>query len=163
MSLRSKQRIVVAALLVLAIWPLVHRGLVVRYGISPWRLFGWAMYCTPKLPVRVGVYAVRGDGRTALSAADDRALRKASRRFSKRRGLWGTLVEPDALAAVAFAARPDTDAIEIEVDHLFLDPRSAAIASQRFTYTCSRARALRGRMEIRQGRRRRRRLRHVPR
>ena len=54
MSLRAKQYVLAGLLLLLALWPLAHRALVVRYRVDPWRLFGWAMYCTPKLPLNSG-------------------------------------------------------------------------------------------------------------
>ena len=47
MTLQAKKRIVIALLLVLAIWPLVHRLLVQTSGLSPWKGAGWAMYCVP--------------------------------------------------------------------------------------------------------------------
>lgn len=140
MSLRTKQRIVAAAVIGLAVWPLAHRVLVARYRVTPWRLFGWAMYCSPKLPVRVTIQGVSGGERTRLAITDagNHALRRAIVGFSRRRGVWGALVEPDGIGALALAKHPQTEAVDVEVEHLYLDPATALIASQRYTYTYTR-------------------------
>ena len=47
MSPRAKARVVGTLLLLVAVWPLAHRQLVVRFDVNPWKLYGFAMYCTP--------------------------------------------------------------------------------------------------------------------
>lgn len=135
MSLRSKRLVLAAALLALALWPLAHRALVVHYRLTPWRFFGWAMYCAPRLPVVVSIQVDTGGGPVAVTGADNRRLRHALRRFTRRRGVWGRLARPDALAALALAAHPDGAAAAVTVERRFLDPTTARIAGERQTYT----------------------------
>ncbi len=53
MSTERKKRLFGIALVVLAVWPAVQIGLVVRYDVSSWKLGAWGMYATPqRLPGR---------------------------------------------------------------------------------------------------------------
>ncbi len=135
MTLAAKQRLVVAALGVLAAWPLAHRALVARYGLDPWRFFGWAMYCTPKLPVLVEIRE-RRDGAVQEVALRDlpRDARRAANKLKKRRALWGTLASPDRLGAALAASRPGAADFEVTVERWFLDPATARIAARRDVY-----------------------------
>ena len=136
MTLAAKQRLVVAVLVVLAAWPLAHRALVARYGLDPWRFFGWAMYCTPKLPVMVELTALRGKARMPLlPGALSRDERRAVQRLSEQRGVWGTFATPAHLAARLLTSQYYADAVEIAVTHWYLDPATARIATQRYDYT----------------------------
>lgn len=140
MTLAGKQRLVVAALAVLAVWPLAHRALVARYGIDPWRFFGWAMYCTPKLPVMLEIRTRRGDAVEEVALRDlPREARRAVYRLKKRRAVWGTLATPDRLAAALADARPDADGFEITVERWYLDPSTAYVAARRDVYAYPRA------------------------
>ena len=62
MSARRKARIVGTLLVAIALWPLVHRQLVTRLDVDPWKLYGFAMYCTPHAVVvdRDGTCALAG-------------------------------------------------------------------------------------------------------
>jgi len=42
-----KRRLVGLFLVAFALWPLLHFAATTRYGVDPWKLFGWAMYCVP--------------------------------------------------------------------------------------------------------------------
>ncbi|MDX2168110.1 MAG: hypothetical protein SF182_13635 [Deltaproteobacteria bacterium] len=135
MTLAAKQRLVVAVLAVLAVWPIAHRALVVHARIDPWRFFGWAMYCTPKLPVTVEARASYGRARVPLVTGSlPPPLQRAIYRFSHRRAQWGTFERPDRLAARLLADQRDADAIEILVRHWYLDAPTATIKEARYTY-----------------------------
>lgn len=136
MTLATKRRLVAVFLALFAVWPLVHRGLVARYHITPWRLFGWAMYCTPKLPARVDVYALRGGARERLdpNSIERRNLRHAVFAFARRRGVWGELEPPDRLARFVLRTEPDLDAVEIELEEQYLDAATSHIAARRSTH-----------------------------
>jgi hypothetical protein len=128
MTLAGKQRLVVAVLAVLAAWPLAHRALVVRYDLDPWRFFGWAMYCTPKLPATVALFAIEDGVRTPVEIRSlPRADRRAVYALRRRRGLWGTLASPARAGRVLLAARPEADAVEVVVNKMFLNPATASI------------------------------------
>jgi hypothetical protein len=135
LTLAGKQRLVVAALGLLAVWPLAHRALVARYDIDPWRFFGWAMYCAPKLPATVSLVAIEGGERVpvavrSLSPDDRRAIHSLRR----HRALWGTLASPARAGRVLLAARPRAAAVEVVVEKWFLDPASASIATRTETH-----------------------------
>ncbi len=135
MSLANKQRLVAALLLCLALWPIAHRTLVVRARLDPWRFFGWAMYCTPKMPVMVQLIAQQGAARIPLATESlSRPLRDAVNRLSRKRALWGTLQNPDRVGARLLAEQPDADAVEIVLRHWYLDAASATIKEQRYKY-----------------------------
>jgi hypothetical protein len=135
LTLAAKQRLVVAVLAALAVWPIAHRALVVHARIDPWRFFGWAMYCTPKLPVMVQAIATHGRARIPLSTATlPPELQRAVYRFSHRRAQWGTFERPDALGARLLAHQSDADAIDISVRHWYLDAPTATIKEARYKY-----------------------------
>lgn len=130
MTLAGKQRLVVAALAVLAVWPLAHRALVVRYDLDPWRFFGWAMYCTPKLPASIALFAIEQDVRTPVELRSlPRRERRAVHALRRRRALWGRLASADRVGAILLAARPQAQAVEVVVTKLYLDPRTATIGT----------------------------------
>lgn len=131
MTLAAKQRLVFAVLAVLAVWPLAHRALVWRYDIDPWRFFGWAMYCTPKLPAEVSLFAIEGGARVPvpLDSLSD-GQREAVDALRRRRSLWGTLASPERAGAALRAARPQAAAVEVVVTKWYLDPATATIATR---------------------------------
>jgi hypothetical protein len=129
LTLAAKRRLVAAVLLALAAWPLAHRVLVWRYDVDPWRFFGWAMYCTPKLPAEVHLFAYEHGDRVAVPLSSlTRAQRRAVSGLRRRRALWGTLASPAAAAQALLAARPSADAVEVVVEKWYLDPATASIA-----------------------------------
>ena len=128
MTLAGKQRLVVAMLAVLAAWPLAHRALVVRYDLDPWRFFGWAMYCTPKLPATISLFAIEDGVRQPVEIRSlSRDGRRAIAVLRRRRSLWGTLASPDRAGQALLAARPDAEAVEVVVSKLYLNPATASI------------------------------------
>jgi hypothetical protein len=135
LSLATKRRVLAIALVLLALWPLAHRVLVVRYDISPWRFFGWAMYCQPKLPLDVAIY-VRRDGVLVPigTVARDAVLEGQIRAFARRREMWGALLPPDDLARRALEVVTDAASVEIRVRRLLLNPETALIESSEQVY-----------------------------
>ena len=111
MTLANKRCVALAGLVILALWPLVHRTLVVEYAVNAWKLYGWAMYCVPHWegqllflaspsgkedrPPRPTRYPIEFDG-----AAE------ALRSYQEMEFGLGGLANTDELAAVLFAARP---------------------------------------------------------
>jgi hypothetical protein len=134
------RRNAVAALLgFVAVFPLVHRGLVARYEIDPWKLGGFAMYAAPTLPVLVAVLVeVEGSGR--LAPLDESTLPADVRArldlFRIERVALGRLREPRDAARAVFAARPDVRGLVLLVQRTTLDRRTArTMASvERFLY-----------------------------
>jgi hypothetical protein len=131
MSTETKRRVVFSVLCVFALWPLAHRGLVARYDLDPWRFFGWAMYCQPKLPLRVGIDAWRAGVR--LSVPETAALANERRRYLARRAVWGSLLPPDDLAQEVLD-QAAADDVRIEVRRLVLDPATSRIVTREQVY-----------------------------
>ncbi len=80
MTSRNKARVALALLLLFAAWPLAHRTLVVRHGINPWKLYGWAMYCMPSFESELLFLATpKGkEHRTPHRSSLDWALRRGN-------------------------------------------------------------------------------------
>jgi hypothetical protein len=138
LTLAAKQRLVVAVLAVLAAWPLAHRALVQRYDLDPWRFFGWAMYCTPKLPADVYLFAIENGARIPVSFDElTPAQRRSVYALRARRVLWGTFASPSRAGAAVLAARPKADVAEVVVSKWYLDPTTATIAThdERYRFT----------------------------
>lgn len=136
MSTATKRRVVAVALAVFAAWPLAHRVIVARYDVSPWRFFGWAMYCQPKIPIAVDV-RVRIDGAVlplADASGDAGELMRRRFEFAQRRQTWGELLPPDDLAGHILGALPQGEGVEVVVSRLVLDPATSRLTARTESY-----------------------------
>lgn len=129
---RAQRRVALAILAFVAVWPLLHRGLVARFGINPWKLAGWAMYTTPVVPTIVVLLREEGGKLTVL---DERTLpaeaAEALQRYRDARTAWGTLVAPEPLARAVFEAQPGLEHLVVATQKLTLDPGTARMTSVR--------------------------------
>ena len=142
MKARRKERIARWVLLAFAIWPLVHHVLVVRYEISPWRLFGWSMYCHPRTPVGVQLYAVRPvsaeqpEGRRPIRMKEvPQRLGQQIDRFTKRRAVYGRLLRPDEMAQAVFVRWRRIEGLDIVVSRFHLEPSTGMYERHSRTYS----------------------------
>ncbi|MGH0030552.1 MAG: hypothetical protein ACQGVC_12225 [Myxococcota bacterium] len=115
MSSLARARVAGTLLLLVAAWPLVHRQLVVHQDVDPWKLYGFAMYCTPHsvavdLIDRSGPRA-REIGRRELPPA----LRDSFDRFVARRSTLGRFVSPEPLAREVLDAFPEVRTLSVAV------------------------------------------------
>ncbi|MFN8641634.1 MAG: hypothetical protein U0802_08270 [Candidatus Binatia bacterium] len=102
-----------------------------RYDLDPWRFFGWAMYCTPKLPAEVTLFAVEHGARVPVEASSLSDAARRDRCAARAAGLWGTLsASPERAGAALRAARPEAEAVEVVVSKWYLDPATATIATR---------------------------------
>ncbi len=129
LSLAAKRRCLAAFLVALALWPLVHRVLVVRLQINPWKFGGFAMYCTPPNKITVEVFGVLGGERRPLNLtrAPER-VGAALLGFTAVRSQFGELARPHGVARALFAWDERIPDVEIEVRNLRLDPRTDRFA-----------------------------------
>jgi hypothetical protein len=123
-----KRRIVVAGLVLFALWPAVHRALVAAFDVNPWKLGGWAMYTRPHFPPELRLYVLRGDGEREIARLTpwERTL---ADELAERRYTIGELASPDALAR-ALLERTRGDGVAIELRTRFLDPVTARIGER---------------------------------
>lgn len=132
-----KRRLALALLAFVAAWPLVHRALVARFELDPWKHAGFAMYAAPSLPVLAAVLAPEAG---ALVLLDEESLpagaRAALERFRVERLALGRLRQPDDVARAVLAARPELAGVAVQVQRTTLDPRSARMrrASESYFY-----------------------------
>jgi len=48
---RIKKRVLFVALVFLAVWPILHHGIVTTYDMDPWLYFGMSMYARPRIRI----------------------------------------------------------------------------------------------------------------
>ncbi|MEM7349990.1 MAG: hypothetical protein AAF657_04235 [Acidobacteriota bacterium] len=100
-----------------ALWPLLHYVIVQRYFVSPWRLFGWAMYCVPVYQPTVRFFALEQEERLEIPAPRQQPdAARAYARFVRHRAELGTLVGPEELGRILFAAYPQFDTLIVQVE-----------------------------------------------
>jgi hypothetical protein len=115
--------------------------LVARYDISPWRFFGWAMYCQPKLSLEVDVYVRRNGVRLPVTEtqSDLSELQRQRLDYVRRREMWGALLPPDHLARETLQAVGEAEAVEIIVRRLVLQASTAHIEARQQVYSYPRS------------------------
>ena len=124
-SLVARARIAVALLVLLAGWPYLHRALVERHQLDPWRFFGFAMYCYPKNDVRLGFFTPVGEELQVVPlSALPPGLESELRRFRKRRITIGSH-RPDEVAR-RLRASLGLDELVVQVRQLHYDTGSAS-------------------------------------
>ena len=124
-----KRRIVKVLLVALALWPLAHFALVLRFGVDPWKLFGWAMYSVPGAMKTVRVIELSRDGgaREVTRAVQGEAVWRVVSRYRVLRQSLGDLASPEATARRILALRPDWEGVALPVLSLALDRETASV------------------------------------
>jgi hypothetical protein len=130
-----KKRAILALLLIVAVWPLLHRALVAHFDVNPWKLGGFAMYASATPPLKVTVFHGVTEGVVAL---DERLLPPSVQeqldRFRIERHALGRLRSADGLGQTILAALPEIDWIVISIQRMTLDPKTARMISSRTRY-----------------------------
>lgn len=130
MSATRKARISGALIALLALWPLAHRQLVTRYDLNPWKLYGFAMYCTPHSVavdlIDLGVEPAREIHREELPPS----LREAYDRFVVQRHTLGALHPPGELGRRVLKGLPEVDDLTIAVTVTQLPFAGSELASR---------------------------------
>lgn len=117
LSLGRKTLVIGILLTAFALWPLLHHVIVQRYFVSPWRLFGWAMYCVPVYQPTVRFFISHDDERIEIPFPRERPDdARAQARFVRHRAELGTLVSPDELGRILFSAHPQLDEVIVHVE-----------------------------------------------
>ncbi len=131
---RIKKRVAFVAMVFLAVWPIIHHGIVTTYDMDPWLYFGLSMYARPR-PI-LGVTALeaaypgesfRSVNPDALQA--DSSLQRNIRMLTDGRAWYGTLHNPEPVVAEMFDAFPrDIDRISFTLRVLKLDAKGMLVA-----------------------------------
>jgi hypothetical protein len=126
-----KRRIVKVLLVALAVWPIAHFALVLRFGVDPWKLFGWAMYSVPGAMKTVRVIELSRDGgaREVTRAVQGEAVWRVVSRYRVLRQSLGDLVGAEATAHRILALRPDWEGVALPVLSLTLDRETATVVA----------------------------------
>ena len=127
MTISTKRKIVRIGLVAVAVWPLIHPAVIRMTGISPWKLFGWAMYTVPARQVGIRVISLESGqplpvGTPRLQTPEFLA---AQNDFLDRRRALGRWQRPDRLALVLLDMFPDEPDVEIVVEQAVVDRSSA--------------------------------------
>lgn len=124
-----KRRVVGVFLIAFALWPLIHRDLVRRYDVDPWKLFGFAMYSVPGPMKTVRVFPMSQAGRGQMldferyAPAEQRSVD----RFRQRRRALGRLASLEPLGQRMLELHPDWEGATVAVVTLALDPETARL------------------------------------
>jgi len=111
-----KRRAVGIFLLLFALWPLLQFGLTQHYGVSPWKLFGWAMYSVPGAMKTVRVVAITDEGLRRLSLRSYTSQeQEIVDTFRQHRQALGRLASPEPLAAGMLELHPEFDGVVVAV------------------------------------------------
>lgn len=132
MSGSIRQRVMMAIVVFVLVWPLVHLGLVARYRLDPWEFFGWSMYALPAARVQVSVEVERGGEVFPLRAMGE--MRRRVRNFARRRTALGSLASTEPLAREIFAGDSTIDAVIIVTRAIELDRESTLLVARDVTH-----------------------------
>ena len=128
MSGPFRRRVMLAIVVFVLVWPLVHIGLVTRYRLDPWEFFAWSMYAVPAARVQVRVEVERDGEVFPLRAMGD--MRRQVRSFARRRTALGLLAPTESLAREIFAGDSTVDAVIIETREVVLDRKSTLLVTR---------------------------------
>lgn len=129
MPLAAKRRLVHGALLLLAVWPLVHLGLAWRWDLNSWKLGGWGMYATPRFGL-LGMEAygrATSDGPWQQVTAPSSSARDAATAFLEQHRWLRGLASAKRLVAALHADHPDWVELRFVVSYPVLDRESGYV------------------------------------
>jgi hypothetical protein len=135
MRFETKQRIVRTVVWALALWPLLHFGVVRVFDLNPWKFLGFAMYAVPVAQMRVNLVSLR-DGQAIPFKRDEvsEELMRAAFRYSELRLDLGKLAKPDRIAKGLLEENPELDGVRIEVGRSYIDRRDGILKFDYQTY-----------------------------
>ncbi|MDG2307855.1 MAG: hypothetical protein P8R42_25030 [Candidatus Binatia bacterium] len=133
MRFQRKESLVFVVLVLITLWPFVHRALVAGYDVDPWRFFGLAMYAIERPAVRVANVEVGSAGgplrRLQLrAAADPAAARAAVGATMRSRQAYGDLAPLEGEAAALLSAVP-ADRVRFTLEKYGLDAQGMRSAT----------------------------------
>lgn len=127
MTLRAKRRLAVAILAGLMLWVPIHKLLVDRFDLNPWKFGGFAMYAVPAPKIGIGFYTEQAGALVPFrmqSHAEDQPLFLDFFATRKHMGMWA---RPDALAVRVFERNRTIDNLAIVITSQHIDPETARL------------------------------------
>lgn len=130
----GRVRFVAALLVVVALWPPLHRVAVAAWELNPWKLGGFAMYATHTTSLAVLLEPAAGVWRPLDEAALAPPVRQALAEFRRQRDALGLLRTPRDVARVVFENEPGREHMLVTVQRLHLEPSTGRIGSRKAQY-----------------------------
>ena len=126
---RIKKRVVFVAIVILALWPIVHHGVVATYDINPWLFFGLSMYTRPRPFIDIVAMQAAYPGQPFQSVNRDAVhtslpLQSNLHKLADGRAWYGTLYNPEPVVEEMFDAFPG------EIDRLAFTTRSLVLDAE---------------------------------
>ncbi len=126
---RIKKRVVFVAIVILALWPIVHHGIVATYDINPWLYFGLSMYTRPRPFIDIVAMEAAYPGQPFQSVNRDALhaslpLQSNLHKLANGRAWYGTLYNPEPVVDEMFDAFPS------EIDRLAFTTRSLSLNTE---------------------------------
>ncbi len=133
-----KARLLGSLVVVVGLWPIAHYVLVTRLDVNPWKLYGFAMYCTPHV-VEVELYGRQGERiRRIESRTLPPEIREGYRAFLLRRWVLGRLHSPEPVARSLLETWPQLESVEVRVHLERLQPMGDSIMRRSRVYDFAR-------------------------
>lgn len=108
----------------LLVWPLLHYGLINTTDLSPWKFFGWAMYCEPTRYSTCEITGIKKNtdgliasfalGRHKIPEKASASLAGQYKQFGELRSHLGRHVAPDNFAAALLDAYSQHSGSELQ-------------------------------------------------
>ncbi len=139
MKFKTKRRIVFVALLVLALWPAAHPVMCRLLDFSPWKAFGWAMYCVPPKGVMLTITELPQGEPVPMPEFEEMpgAIYREYLLFFGMRKALHRRATPEALAREILRENGSFDGLEIIVRQFGVDRATARMTMgyrDRYTY-----------------------------
>lgn len=133
-STRIKKRVVFFTVVFLAIWPIIHHGIVTRYDMDPWLYFGMSMYARARPTIYIGAMDAAYPGQPFQSVNPDAVqaslpLQRNLEMLANGRTNHGTLYNPEPVVKEIFKEFPrDIDRLAFTVRSLSLNDEGMMVA-----------------------------------
>lgn len=129
-----QRKVLAIILMMISVWPAYHYYLVHNFDLNPWKMFGFAMYCTTRA-YQFEKYDTTG-GR--IRPINEELLTKSTvnsiERYALLRKDLGQLYEPDGIVKQMFDELPRTRAMAIIISTLWLDGSTGKIKKKYRVY-----------------------------
>lgn len=135
MKLETKKRLVRDLLVIAAIWPLAQFALTKAFDVSPWKLFGWAMYTGPQFATEAKVLEIRAS--TLIEIEREKLTPEIQGelvKFEHRRIALGRLARPNRIGEMALEAYPNLNGVMVLAFRRHLNRETARIEMKSDSY-----------------------------